>query len=105
MIFGDLGELMVNILCLGLPDGPGWCVGADRCLKRDLKSSESNFMSKTVLRDSYWDVDLIGAPIRDRDPEKNWKNTQKFTQFTQVSGIDKYIKNHQFFIILPQNWN
>jgi len=53
----------------------------------------------------YWDVDLIGAPIRDRDPEKNWKNTQKFTQFTQVSGIDKYIKNHQFFIILPLDWN
>ena len=49
-----------------------------------------------------WDVDLIGAPIRDRDPEKN---TQKFTQFTQVSGIDKYIKNHQFFIILPLDWN
>ena len=49
----------------------------------------------------YWDVNLIGAPIRDRDPEKTEKNTQKFTQFTQVSGIDKYIKNHQFFIILP----
>ena len=31
--------------------------GADRCLKRDLKSSGSNFMSKTVLRDSYWEVD------------------------------------------------
>ena len=44
-------------------------------------------------------MNLIGAPIHDRDPEKN---TQKFTQFTHVSGIDKYIKNHQFFIILPQ---
>ena len=66
MIFGDLGEAMVNIPCLRLPDGPGWYVGADRCLKRDLKSSGSNFMSKTVLRDFYWDVNLIGSN-RSRD--------------------------------------
>ena len=25
----------------------------------------------------YWDVSLIGAPIRDRDPEKNWKKHSK----------------------------
>ena len=42
----------------------------------------------------YWGFNLIGTPIPDRDPEKN----STFTQFIQVSGIDKYIKNHQFFI-------
>ena len=52
----DLSKTTTNLLGLRLPDGPGRCVGAERCLKRDLKSSGSNFMSKTVLRDSYWDV-------------------------------------------------
>ena len=56
--FCDLDEVMMNILCLRLPDGPGRYVGADRRLKRDLKSSGSNFTSKTVLQDSYWEFNL-----------------------------------------------
>ena len=91
MIFGDLGEAMVNILCLRLPDGPGWWVGADRCLKRDLKPSGSNFMSKTVLRDFYsgmgvntWSTSPVDFSTHSRYMDipswcpDNWETLQRF---------------------------
>ena len=48
---GDLGKATANLLGLRLPDGPGRCVGVERCLKRDLGSSRSHLTSKMVLRD------------------------------------------------------
>ena len=44
--FDDLGKAMIHILDLRLANGPGGCVGAERCLERDLKSPRSNLRSK-----------------------------------------------------------
>ena len=40
---------MLNILDLRLANGPGWWVGAERCLTLDLKLPRSNLWSKTVI--------------------------------------------------------
>ena len=47
----DLSKATANLLGLRPPDGPGRCVGAERCLKRDLKSSRSHLTSKMGLQD------------------------------------------------------
>ena len=44
--FDDLSKTTLNLLSLRLLDSPGRCVGAERCLKRDLKSSRSYLTSK-----------------------------------------------------------
>ena len=49
--FDDLTKATVYLLGLRLPDGPGRCVGAERCLKRDLKSSRSHLTSKMGLQE------------------------------------------------------
>ena len=46
--FDDLGKVMMKILNLMCPDGPGWWVGAQRCLKHDIQSSRSSLRSKNV---------------------------------------------------------
>ena len=46
--FDDLGKAMMNIMNLMCPNGPGWWVGAQGCLKHGLESSRSNFRSETV---------------------------------------------------------
>ena len=53
----------------------------------------------TIVHLAYWDVNVIGYPFHDRDPETPPKKRKKDPRFGiryQVSGIDKYINNHQF---------
>ena len=51
----------MNLLSLRLLDGPERCVGAERCLERDLKSSRSHLTSKMVIRENYWELHLTGG--------------------------------------------
>ena len=44
--FDDLGKAVTNIVNLMCSNGPGGCVGAQRCLEHGLKSSRSNLRSK-----------------------------------------------------------
>ena len=45
--FDDLGKAITKILNLMCSNGPEWCVGAQRCLERDLKYSTWILRSKT----------------------------------------------------------
>ena len=53
----------MNLLSLRLLDGPERCVGAERCLERDLKSSRSHLTSKMVIRENYWELHLTGGVL------------------------------------------
>ena len=115
MIFGDLGEAMVNILYLRLPDGPGWCVGADRCLKRDLKS----YLDQNLCRKQFYETrtSRIGINTWSTSPvdfsthsrymdipswcPDNWETLQRFYRWngfvtTPGSFYVNFPENHDF---------
>ena len=45
----DLGKAITKILNLMCSNGPGWWLGAQKCLERDLDPSESFFISKIII--------------------------------------------------------